>query len=98
MAICRKAATFTRQLADKGVKFNPPDATWNTEYEAYLKNEIARVKEEGKKRGVPNSDELVDRYLDLVKKWTKIDAEEIKGDKQKFIAALNREVFSKVAW
>lgn len=84
--------------SEKGVKFNPPDASWNSEYAAYLKNEVARVKEEGKKRGVPNADELVDRYLQLVEKWTKIDAEEIKGDKQKFIAALNREVFSKVAW
>ena len=83
---------------EKGVKFNPPDATWNSAYEAYLKNEVARVKEEGKKRGVPNADELVDRYLGLMKKWEKIDAEEIKGDKQKFVDALNREVFSKVSW
>jgi hypothetical protein len=83
---------------EKGVKFNPPDASWNSEYEAYLKNEIARVKEEGKKRGVPNADELVELYLDLMKKWARIDAEEIRGDKQKFVDALNREVYSKVSW
>lgn len=83
---------------EKGVSFNPPDPSWTKAYDEYLKNEVARVKEQGKKRGIPNAEALVDQYLALVEKWKKIDETEIKGDKQKFVDALNREVFSKVKW
>ena len=48
---------------------------------------------------IPMTPAEFDKYLRAdIEKWAKIDAEEIKGDKQKFVAALNREVFSKVSW
>jgi TRAP-type transport system periplasmic protein len=82
----------------KGVKFNKPDASFTDAYNAYAEKELARIKEEGKKRGIKDADKLIDRYMALVAKWQKIDDEEIKGDKAKFVEALNREVFSKVKW
>ncbi|HPU50781.1 MAG TPA: TRAP transporter substrate-binding protein DctP [Burkholderiaceae bacterium] len=84
--------------ADKGVKFNKPDKSFTDAYEAYGVKEIARAKDASTKRGLPDGPKLIDLYLALVKKWEKLDAEEIKGDKQKFIAALQREVYSKVKW
>ena len=91
--------TQVRKLAlDKGVKFNKPDKSFTDAYEAYAVQEIARAKENAVKRGIPTGSQQVDLYLALVRKWEKIDAEEIKGDKQKFVAALEREVFSKVKW
>ena len=88
-----------RKLAlDKGVKFNKIDPSLQKAYDDYAGKELARIKEEGKKRGIKDADRLVDTFMALVKKWEKIDAEEIKGDKAKFVAALNREVYSKVKW
>lgn len=88
-----------RKLAiEKGVKFNPPDKSFIDAYAAYAEKELARVKEAGKGRGIANADELVDLYMSLVRKWEKIANDEVKGDKAKFIEALNREVYSKVQW
>jgi TRAP-type C4-dicarboxylate transport system substrate-binding protein len=88
-----------RELAAaKGVKFNKPDPSFTTAYDEYAAKELARVKEEGRKRGIKDSDRLIDAYMALVAKWQKIDETEIKGDKAKFVAALQREVFDKVKW
>ena len=46
----------------------------------------------------PRTDQLIDTFLTLIEKWRKINAEEVKGDKQRLIAALNREIYSKVQW
>lgn len=84
--------------ATKGVKFNKPGPDFVKAYDEYALKELARVKEEGKKRGIKNADQLVDRYMALVAKWQKLDETEIKGDKAKFVVALQREVFDKVKW
>jgi TRAP-type transport system periplasmic protein len=88
----RKTAT------EKGVKFNKPGDDFIKAYTEYSTKELARVKAEGVTRGIKNADELVDRYMALVAKWQKLDETEIKGDKAKFIVALQREVFDKVKW
>jgi hypothetical protein len=41
---------------------------------------------------------LIDTFLGLIDKWKKLNDEEIKGDKQRFVAALNREIYSKLQW
>ncbi|WP_421996376.1 C4-dicarboxylate TRAP transporter substrate-binding protein [Reyranella sp.] len=84
--------------ASKGVKFNKPGPDFSKAYDEYALKELARVKEEGKKKGIKNADQLIDTYMALVAKWQKIDEQEIKGDKAKFAAALQREVFDKVKW
>ena len=94
-----KEARTVREEADKkGVKFLSPDPGFIKALSDYRAIELARVKELAKKRGMKNTDALIDTYLGLVEKWEKINREEIKGDKDKFIAALNREIYSKVSW
>jgi TRAP-type C4-dicarboxylate transport system substrate-binding protein len=84
--------------AAKGVKFVEPDKSLTQAYEDFLKNDTKRVIEEGKKRGVKDADALIETFLGKIAKWEKIVNEEVKGDKAKYIAALNREVYSKASF
>lgn len=94
----RERKDVRRQAEAKGVTFKSPDATFQKAVADYRAVEIKRVRELGKTYGIKESDQLIDTFLGLIEKWRKINAEEIKGDKQRLIAALNREIYSKVEW
>ena len=87
-----------KRAAEKGVTFKSPDATFQKAVSEYRAVEIKRVRELGKTYGIKESDQLIDTFLGLIEKWRKINTEEVKGDKQRLITALNREIYSKVQW
>lgn len=82
----------------KGVQFVAPDKSLTQAYEDFLKNDTKRVIEQAGKRGVKNADALIEAFLGKIAKWERIVNEEVKGDKAKYIAALNREVYSKASF
>ena len=94
----KEAHTVREEANKKGIKFLSPDPGFTKALTEYRAIELARVKELARKRGMKNTDALIDTYLGLVEKWERISRDEIKGDKDKFIAALNREIYSKVSW
>lgn len=94
----RERNDVRKQAEPKGVTFKSPDATFQKAVADYRAVEIKRVRELGKSYGIKDSDELIDTFLALIEKWRKINAEEVKGDKQRLVAALNREIYSKVQW
>jgi TRAP-type C4-dicarboxylate transport system substrate-binding protein len=84
--------------ASHGVKFVDPDPSLTKAYEDFLKDDTQRVIEQAEKRGVKNAKALVETFIEKIAKWEKIVNEEVKGDKAKYIDALNREVYSKVSF
>lgn len=84
--------------ASHGVQFVDADPSLIKAYEDFLKNDTKRVIEAAEKRGVKNAEALVEAFLGKIAKWEKIVKEEVKGDKAKYIAALNREIYSKVSF
>lgn len=84
--------------ASHGVKFVDADPSLTKAYEDFLKNDTKRVIEQAEKRGVKNAEALIETFLGKIAKWEKIVKDEVKGDKAKYVAALNREVYSKASF
>lgn len=87
-----------RESEKKGITFYKPSADFLAFYEQYRLKEVDRIKKVGKERGIKNADQLVDRFIAIMTKWEKLNETEIKGDKAKYVAVLEREVYSKVDW
>lgn len=84
--------------AEKHVQFVDPDKSLTDAYEAFLKNDTKRVIEQAEKRGVKDANALIETFIAKIAKWEKISNEEVKGDKAKYIAALNREVYARASF
>lgn len=93
-----ESAAAQKGAAEKNVKFVEPDKSLTEAYETFLKNDTKRVVEQGVKRGVKDADALIQTFVAKIAKWEKIVAEEVKGDKAKYIAALNREVYARASF
>lgn len=87
--------TAAREAAIKsGVQFVEPDATLVDALAEFRKNELVRVAELAKSRGLNDPEALFAKFQELITKWEGIVAE-TGGDTDKYAAALQAEVFSK---
>ena len=82
-------------IKDKGVQMIKPDADFAKVATEYKKIERARNVEVGKSFGLKDPGAIIDAYEKSVEKWRKLSPE-IGRDVDKFTAALNREIFSKI--
>ncbi|HBA33639.1 MAG TPA: hypothetical protein DCZ12_05850 [Gammaproteobacteria bacterium] len=83
--------------AEHGLQFADPDPKLVEMMKTHQQKEIKRVAAQGDKRKVKNAEEIVNTYLEKVKKWEKIVAE-TGGDEAKFTEALRQEIFSKIQY
>ncbi|MEO4042985.1 C4-dicarboxylate TRAP transporter substrate-binding protein [Hoeflea sp. CAU 1731] len=79
---------------EAGVKIVAPDPAFVEAIAAFRKGEIEFTIEAAEKAGVPGAPDRIKTYMALVEKWRGI-MEEVGDDRQAFVDALNREVFSK---
>lgn len=77
-----------------GVKIVEPDQAFVDAITAFRRGEIEFTIEAADKAGVPGAPERIETYMALVEKWRGIMAD-VGDDREAFIDALNREVFSK---
>lgn len=85
-----------RKIAeDKKIEFVKPDAKMIAAFEAYKKEENERILAKAQKDGVKDAEKVMARFNENIAKWEKIVADN-KGDPQKFQAALEKEIFSKL--
>ncbi|MET0868097.1 MAG: TRAP transporter substrate-binding protein DctP [Pseudorhodoplanes sp.] len=82
-------------IKDKGVQMLKPDADLQNMTAEYKKGERARNVEIGKGFGLKDPGAIIDAYERNVEKWRKLSPE-IGRDVDKFVAALNREIYSKL--
>ncbi len=82
----------------KGVNFLVPDESIAKALADYRTVELNRVREQARKSGLKNADQLIDTYLGLMEKWEKLNQDEIKGDKAKLVEVLEREIYAKTTW
>ena len=82
-------------IKDKGVQMIKPDADMEKMTAEYKKGESARNVEIGKGFGLKDPGAIIDAYERNIEKWRKLSPE-IGRDVDKFIAALNREIYSKL--
>lgn len=78
-----------------GVEVVEPDQEFVDAIAAFRKGEIENTIAAAEKAGVTGAPERIEAYLKLVEKWRGITAE-VANDRQAFIDALNREIFSKM--
>ncbi|MEX2517826.1 MAG: C4-dicarboxylate TRAP transporter substrate-binding protein [Paracoccaceae bacterium] len=78
-----------------GVELVQPDEEFLAALETFRKGEVENTIATAEAAGVKNPREMVETYLSLVEKWRGILAEIGENDREAFIAALDREVFSK---
>lgn len=77
-----------------GVTVVEPDQALRDGLAEFRKGEIEHAIEAAANAGVDNAEERIDTFLALVEKWRGI-MDEVGDDRAAFIAALNREVYSK---
>lgn len=82
-------------IKDKGVQMIKPDADFEKMTTDYKKGERARNVEIGKSFGLKDPGAIIDAYEKNIEKWRKLSPE-IGRDVDKFVAALNREIYSKL--
>lgn len=81
---------------EKGVAFHEPAADLLKATTDFDKASIANVKKSiAEKRGVQNADALIDTYVGLIDKWTKLIAP-IRKDYPAIQAALQKEIYDKI--
>lgn len=102
-AVAKTALSYEEEDADamaeaakKGIKLIPASDDLRKMIADHKKTEVQRVAELAKRRGVENGEALARTFVELVEKWTRI-AQETGGDTQKFAAALQREIYAKMA-
>ncbi|QIE54384.1 hypothetical protein G5B40_02380 [Pikeienuella piscinae] len=78
-----------------GVELVQPDERLLTALAAFRKGEVENTIATAEAAGVKNARKMVETYLSLVEKWRAILSEIGVDDREAFVAALNREVFSK---
>jgi TRAP-type transport system periplasmic protein len=82
-------------IKNKGVQMIKPDPDFENVVTEYKKGERARNVETGKSFGLKDPGAIIDAYEKNIEKWRKLSPE-IGRDIDKFVAALNREIFSKL--
>ncbi|MET0279211.1 MAG: hypothetical protein ABW198_12850, partial [Pseudorhodoplanes sp.] len=82
-------------IKDKGVQMLKPDRDLENMTTEYKKGERARNVEIGKGFGLKDPGAIIDAYEKNIEKWRKLSPE-IGRDVDKFVAALNREIYSKL--
>ena len=78
-----------------GVEFLQADPSLVDALEAYRKNELTRVAELARSRGLENPEPLMEKFIELIGKWEGI-VEEADGDWSKYEAALQTEIYDKI--
>jgi hypothetical protein len=82
-------------IKDKGVQMIKPDPDFEKVATEYQKVQRAKNVETGKSFGLKDPGAIIDAYEKNIEKWRKLSPE-IGRDIDKYVAALNREIFSKL--
>jgi TRAP-type C4-dicarboxylate transport system substrate-binding protein len=77
------------------IKFIDPGNAWDPIIASFAADEKKTVAEDAKKLGVKNPEALIDKHLELIRKWEGL-AKDIGGDPDKFAAALQSEIYAKI--
>jgi hypothetical protein len=82
-------------IKGKGVQMIKPDADFETVVTEYQKIQKAKNVETGKSFGLKDPAAIIDAYEKNIEKWRKLSPA-IGRDVNKFVEALNREIYSKL--
>lgn len=84
-----------KRAEGKGVKFVKGGDSFDKLVADRLKNQRIQNIELAKKFNLKNGEELLTKFDEVVAKWQKL-SKDINGDKDKFAAALKREIYDKI--
>lgn len=87
--------TALSKAQEKGYQVAQPSEDLVAAIEAYREADVQVVIKQSTERGVKNAADIVDRFRKASDKWTAIVAE-VGDDKDAFVEALRREIYSKV--